>query len=288
MLAVQNSRSSLKVMAEIFSPSIFREIIHGGKNDAIIKKIKRYTLANNQSDVSEAIKLLYSALLASYRTEYFYKNALLTEQLLKKYNLSTTIVLNEFKIGNSKADFVLLNGESRVYEIKSDLDSLQKLPKQIADYKKFSDKIYIVTCEKFIEKIMEEYENSSIGIILFNEQNELKEFKSAKSDSSQLEHEIIFKTLRKNEYLDIIKNYFGFIPDAPNTKIFSVCKELVSEIDIKEFQKLAVEKLKKRRLQCVDLLKSNSTPNELKYLCYINDLSEMEYLRLFKFLNRKC
>jgi hypothetical protein len=286
MLGIPNDKNSLKVLSDVFSPAGLRRMIapHDQKN-VILKKLRKHTSSSCSSNVSDTIAQLYRALLFSYRTEYFYKNTLLTEELLKKYKLTSTVVLNEFKIGKSKADFVLLNGECRIYEIKSDLDGLHKLSKQISDYKKFSDKVYIVTCEKFIDRITTDYQDSSVGIILFSEQNKLVEVKAATSDASSLNHDAIFKTLRKNEYIELVENCFGFRPDVPNTKIFSVCNQLVHKIEIGQFQRLAVEKLKQRTLQCSKLLKSTSTPKELKYLCYVNDLSESEYNRLYKFLN---
>lgn len=286
MLGIPNDKNSLKVLSDVFSPAGLRRMIApNDQKNVILKKLRKHTSNSSSPNVSGTIAQLYRALLFSYRTEYFYKNTLLTEELLKKYQLSSTVVLNEFKIGKSKADFVLLNGECRIYEIKSDLDGLHKLSKQISDYKKFSDKVYIVTCEKFIDRIITDYQDSAVGIILFSEQNKLVEVKAATSDASSLNHDAIFKTLRKNEYVELVEDCFGFRPNVPNTKIFSVCNQLVHKIEIGQFQRLAVEKLKERTLQCSQLLKSSSTPKELKYLCYVNDLSESQYNRLYKFLN---
>ena len=43
--------------------------------------------------------------------------------------------------------------------------------------------------------------------------------------------------------------------------------------------------MKKRKLQCVDLLISERTPFELKFICNALDLNEDEYENLFNFLD---
>ncbi len=71
---------------------------------------------------------MYFVLKNSYRNEYYFKNTLFN-QLVKHYGLENSVVLDEFKIGGSIADFVFLNGEARVYEIKTAFDDLSKLKK---------------------------------------------------------------------------------------------------------------------------------------------------------------
>ena len=251
------------------------------------KKIKKhYSRETTNISYQKIIENLYSELQSEYRSEYFYKNNLLNKYLLKQYSLATTSVFNEFKIGNSIADFILLNGTVRIFEIKTDLDGLDKLEKQLNDYKQFADLVYIVTSSKYIDKILFEYSNSTIGVIEFTQRNTFKEHKKAESNNEFFNHLTIFKTLRKSEYLDITKNYFGNIPNVPNTKIFRACFELISTIEITEFQKLAFNKLKKRKIKCPDLLDSEKTPFELKQICYTLDFSEQEYNSLYTFLHK--
>jgi hypothetical protein len=285
MFQIANDRNSLRVLSEIFSPAALRKMIDIGGRPSILRKINKFTSSEAEITVAERLAHIHEGLLHTYRSEYFYKNALLTNELFKKYRLSETVVLNEFRIGKSKADFVLLNGECRIYEIKSDLDSLHKLAKQISDYRKFSDKIYIVTSEKFVERILAEYHASPVGILLFNRENKLIQVKSSESDVSELDHVTIFNTLRKNEYLELVKKHLGVHPDVPNTKIVSTCKALLSAIEVTQFQRIVIETLKQRKPKASRLIKSKCTPKELKYLCYISDLSDTEYYQLYKFLN---
>lgn len=287
MVLANRNIDSLRSLSEIFTTSNFNKIVRLADYKITERKIKKhYTKKTNNINYKIVLENLYSELQNDYRSEYFYKNNLLNTYLLRKYSLSTTTVFNEFKIGNSIADFVLLNGTARIFEIKTDLDGLNKLKKQISDYRQFADAVYIVTSSKYIDKVLLDYSKSTIGVIEFTQGNTLKEHKRAQSNTKYFNHEVIFKTLRKSEYLDIVDNYFGNIPDVPNTKIFRTCFELVSKIEIGQFQKIAFNKLKTRKIKCPNLLASQHTPFELKHICYTLDFSEQEYNSLYTFLNK--
>ncbi len=286
MIEIKNDIESLRSLSQIFTPSNFKKIVrkkdYSFINNRINKHISFQTPINKQS----LIEFIYHELHNNYKSEYLYKNALINKLLLGKYSLNTTTVINEFKIGNSIADFVLLNGEARVFEIKTELDSLNKLSKQVADYCQFANKVYVVSNSKFIDKLISEYADSNIGIIEYTQQNTLKEVVEAKDNVSFFSHLAIFKTLRKQEYLEIVNHYFGYLPNVPNTQIFKECVALIKHIEIKEFQILAFQKLKERKLKCPDLLKSEKTPYELKHICYSLDMNQNEYSELFEFLNQ--
>lgn len=55
--------------------------------------------------------------------------------------------------GKSRADIVVINNRISAFEIKSDYDSLDRLPNQIKEYDLTFEKNYIVTGNKYINKI---------------------------------------------------------------------------------------------------------------------------------------
>ena len=287
MILENKKNDNLRSLSQIFTASNFNSVVR--KNDFKLtdKKLKKhFSGIPPNTSYERVLNYLYLELQREYRSEYFYKNNLLHEYLLKKYSLATTNVLNEFNVGKSIADFVLLNGTARIFEIKTDLDGLEKLSKQINDYRQFADLVYIVTSSKYVDKILLNYSNTTIGVIEFTQRNTFQKRKEAETNISHFDHLTIFKTLRKPEYLAITKNHFGYIPDVPNTKIFRSCFELIREIEVAEFQKLVLKKLKERTIRCPSLLKSDKTPFELKQICYSLDFSEAEYETLYSFLNK--
>jgi len=278
--------NSLRSLSQLFTPTTFSKIVR--KNDYLIidNRLKKHIINTKGLSRIDLIRTIFNKLEKQYKSEYIYKNMLINKLLLGKYSLNTTTVINELKIKNSIADFVLLNGEIRIFEIKTELDSLRKLDKQVKDYKTFANKVFIVTNSKYVNSLLELYQDDTIGIIEYTTKKTLKEIKPAIEDNDYLNYEVLFKALRKNEYLELINNYFGFIPDVPNTLIFKECLKLAKTIEVSVFQKLVLKQLKKRKIRHPDLLKSTRTPYELKYLCYTLDFNEKEYKTLYEFLNK--
>lgn len=278
--------NKIRSLSQIISPSNFKKIVREDDYQSTFYKLKKYTKVSDSTTNLDAINLIYNSLLKNYKNEYVYKNILTNKLLLKKYSLKNTIALNEFNIGKSIADFVLLNGEARVYEIKTELDNLEKLDKQIEDYCQFGDKVYIVTSSKHVNKLIELYNNSTIGIIELTSRNALKTIKEATSNVATFNYEKLFKTLRKQEYLEIIDEYFHFVPEVSNTKIFKECLALAKKIEVSLFQKLVVNKLKSRNISNPKKIQEKVIPDSLKHICYTLDFSKNEYEKLNSFLNK--
>lgn len=91
--------------------------------------------------------------------------------------LENATLINEFVVGNwsRRVDLVLANGRLCAYEVKSELDSLRRLPGQITTYLKYFDKVSVVTVPKFVrsvkdivppqvEILLAEYDGDSIAV----------------------------------------------------------------------------------------------------------------------------
>lgn len=286
-MEITNNINEIRSLAQVLSPSNFKKIIRHRDYFSTFYRIKKYTTVQESTTNLETISGIYKTLIKDYKNEYVYKNILINKLLLKKHSLKNTIALSEFNIGNSIADFVLLNGEARIYEIKTELDNLEKLEKQIEDYYKFSDKVYIVTNSKHICNLKNLYKKSNVGIIELTERNALNTIKEAVSYKSSFNFEVLFKTLRKEEYSAIINEYYGIVPDVPNTKFYRECFSLAKKIEIFKFQNLVIKKLKLRNISNPNLIIEKSIPECLKHICYTLDFSKTEYKELDYFLTKR-
>ena len=283
VLNIENYR----ILSQIFTPNIVRNIVKENSIGLYNRKIKKHLKTNkNLTTNSQILSELYSLLEKDYRCEYIYKNQIF-QNLISKYSLENSSIFSEFKVGGSIADLFFLNGSIRIYEIKTELDTLTKLEKQIEDYFKVANKVYIVTDENYSEKILSKYENSKVGIIKFTSDFKLCFVKEAIEKNDGFDFETLFKLLRKQEYLELVFDNYKFIPDVPNTKIFKASYELLAKMDIVDFQKQVLSKLKERKLLNPDLLKSRNTPKELKHICNTLDFNEQEYQKLYNFLATK-
>lgn len=200
--------------------------------------------------------IIFQFLLKNYRNEYVYKNVIANKILLGRHSLNTSQMLTEFRVGKNKADVVILNGSSTVYEIKSEYDSFARLNKQIQSYLMAFEYVNLITSPSQIEMI-EKYLPEAIGILAFTKTNTISIIREPKSNLSNINLEFLFDSLRKEEYLNIISEFYGKLPDVPNTKIHQVSKELYSNIPLTDANKLTIQILKKRNTSkylrdCID------------------------------------
>ena len=165
--------------------------------------------------------------------------------LLGKHSLNTSHMLTEFRVGKNKADVVILNGTTMVYEIKSKYDSFTRLEKQIQSYFEIFDYVNVITSSSHAKKL-ETILPEKAGILVLTDSNTISKIREPISNKENINPAIFFDSLRKSEYMKIIKKYYGTIPDVPNTHIYKVCKKLYCEIPSVYANELTVEILKGR------------------------------------------
>lgn len=144
-------------------------------------------------------------LLKYYPNETSIKSSFINRILMtgKKH-----VTIFELPIINSRADLCKVNGESIVYEIKTDLDNFSRLPKQIDDYKEIFDKSFVIcSTEKVIQ--IKEYIPKETGIYSYKITKTGKYiFKMERSAliSKTLNCKEQLSILRKNELIKLIRN----------------------------------------------------------------------------------
>lgn len=79
----------------------------------------------------------------------------LKAKLVDKFIKSKVTAAFEIRVNKSRADFLTINGDSKSFEIKSELDNLTKLAKQVSDYEKVFDFNYVVIDQRHYVKAME-------------------------------------------------------------------------------------------------------------------------------------
>jgi hypothetical protein len=275
-------------ISRIFTNPLFKQIAQTGDNDYFFSKIKKYDffLQNESGDkVKNIISHAYDYLSKNYRNEYVYKNTIFNNILLGRHSLRTATMLNEFKIGNSIADIVIINGTSTVYEIKTELDSPEKLLKQIQDYKKVFAKVFLVVHHTLAHKYLPLIQNSTTGLLSLSERLNLTTVKEGIDDYSCLCNDTMMKSLRKQEYSCIVKKHTGAIPRVSNIRFFSECLALAREIDSKLLHDMMLVELRKRKPIASAFLESENLPKELKHICLCINPSKEEYGNLHHFLN---
>ena len=212
-----------------------------------MKCIQRYVKSDDVT-FGEAISEIYHYMDCEYRNEYFFKNTILNKLLIEKHDIYNTAALTELPIGESKADFIMINGKGVVYEIKTDLDSLTRLESQIKDYYKVFSYVYVVVSKKHIQKVKDCLANSKVGIYELTEEKKLIQRRKAYCNRDDLSHEAMFQLLRKHEFESIILKYYDQLPKVNNFQYYRECMRWLKEINVVTLQKDVMRCLKERTI----------------------------------------
>lgn len=272
------------ILNKVFTQYVLKDLIEKCKNEIYDTTINKFLDIGEEKN-QILIKKLYEYMGKNYRNEYFYQNTLLNKLLLGKHSLNTTTALTQIPIAKSKADFILINGKAVVYEIKTELDTFERLKTQLKDYYKAFDHVCVVTCENNYKKLEKLLENTPVGIYILTNRNTLKFKKEPIKNIEQLEHKSIFKILHKKEYENILLEYFQYLPNTTPVFYYRECYNLFSKIPLEEAYNIFLKQLKNRnKIKKNDFIK---VPYELKSLLYFYNPSNEDYLKLDKFLRQE-
>lgn len=98
------------------------------------------------------IRAIYNDIILRYYPNEICIKATFIKQILMKGKSHVTIF--ELPVGSSRADLCKINGTSVAYEIKTDLDNFNRLEKQINDYYKIFEEVYIICSESNIDNVI--------------------------------------------------------------------------------------------------------------------------------------
>lgn len=271
------------VLNRIFTQATLKELIENFSTDnAYFSVIKRIIVNPESKENGQIISEIYEYLKNDYRNEYFYKNTLLNKLLLGVHKPTTTTALAEISVGKSKADFILINGRAVVYEIKTGLDTFERLRTQLQDYYKAFDHVVVLTDEKNQKTILKILEDSPVGVYLMTKRNQIKKLKEPVCCSNFLSLSEMFKILNKDEFENILINQYKYLPDVPPVHYYKKCKEMFCALDLTLAYSLFLEQLKRRNKIIKESYKD--VPYELKTLVYFSRYKENDYNKLQDFL----
>jgi len=219
-------------LASLFSASVLQRIATTGTSD-----LMEYVLAQSGFSAAfgtvdclgERFEQVYQYLLRYYRCEYVYKNLLVEKLVFGRHSPNSATMLGEFRVGSRKADAVLLNGTSCGFEIKTELDSLDRLDEQLYAYISVFDRVYVVTSEEREAELLPRLPEG-VGLLLLTRRLTFREARKAGSGRNSVRQRQILDSMRRPEYTQVVKSVFGAVPDVPNGRIYSECSALFDRI----------------------------------------------------------
>lgn len=143
-------------------------------------------------------------MLADYEIRERLLTKLHTDNQNKSYRIIEELVICS---GEVRVDIALANGHMHGYEIKSDLDTLERLPKQIHCYDSTFDKNTIIVGEKFRYKIVEHVpKHWGIEVAYLNRFGNVSLERIRKSESNKsIEYQRLLELLWNKELKGFLK-----------------------------------------------------------------------------------
>ena len=274
------------ILTRVFTQNMLKELMSDYSDTPILSNIvKRYELKyEGETKNEKIISEIYQYISRSYRNEYFYKNTLLNKLIISAHRLKTTTALTEVPIAKSKADFIMINGKAVVYEIKTELDTFERLESQISDYYKAFDHVCVVTSESQAEELQVQFNNTPVGIYVLSDKNTLRRLKEPQEFRGNLDKEQIFKILNKPEYENIVRKVIKGLPDVTPVRYYRECKRIACELPLDELYSLFLKELKKRNK--IDVIDFEQIPYALRFLVYFSKFQKDQLLELDDYLNQ--
>lgn len=210
-------------------------------------KIERYDdkwLNSQNQTYLDYLKYVYSILADNYQNEYVFKNEFLNNWLIKELGETNSQIFSEFRVGNSIADLVMFNGCSKIFEIKTELDTDSRLTLQLENYEKAFNQIFLIIPKSKVH--IYEKQDASIGLITYDPSSEnlFSIYRNA-TLNLDIEASAIMSILHTNEYKSIVRGHYGYLPQMTSFNQFKVCSELIFEIPKEKLHKLFIDEMKK-------------------------------------------
>lgn len=185
--------------------------------------------------------------------------------LLRDKSFNYTKAFWQLHVAESIADLVMINGHGAVYEIKSDLDSFERLNRQINDYFKVFSYVNIVIPEYRIECASRELSSMcDFGIHVLTKRGALHCVRKSRKYDASLESNALIRMLRKPEYTSVLEREGMRIPDSRLASYYVECCELFQKIPLDRAQWDVIAQLKLRNRKTRDDLPESPVREQVR------------------------
>jgi hypothetical protein len=275
-------------ISRFFASSVIREMARKGRSPLFARLARQSGLIDSIS-VSQRVCSLFDRAFSvlkreGYRHEYIYKAALTHKILLGKHSLQTASMLNEFRVGDCKADLAILNGTATVYEVKSERDSLSRLERQVAAYATVFARVYVIAAEDHVSGVLASVPKD-VGVLRLNGRHQISTLREAADRPERTRPAAIFGSIRTLEARLILQSCGVSVPVVPNTEISSVLRGLFIRLGPREAHEGMVHVLKKTRNLLPLSTLVDRLPRSLQTAALSVPLRRLEHARLVAAVN---
>lgn len=153
-----------------------------------------------------------------------------------------TIIVDELDVcyGSARVDVAVINGALHGYEIKSERDTLERLPHQVEEYSKVFDYVTLVCGEKYLDKLDENIPAWWGVYTVKNNGTALKVEQIRESERNiSLDSFALAQFLWRDEMLEILPNYTSdkIIKKSPKYKLWEFLAENMAISELQDYVK---------------------------------------------------
>ncbi|MES2314949.1 MAG: sce7726 family protein [Patescibacteria group bacterium] len=154
----------------------------------------------------------------------------------KQYNNHPAKIIEEFSVcdGAARVDLAAVNGIMHGFEIKSDIDSLNRLPHQIELYGSVFDRVTLVVGATHLYEafnMIPEWWGVLVARINKNGTVSFNEIRSPKKNRNVKIHSVV-KLLWKEEAISVLEG-IGFARGYKSKNREQICRKITEELDLK-------------------------------------------------------
>ncbi|WP_415750701.1 sce7726 family protein [Delftia acidovorans] len=219
-----------------------------------------------------------------YRCEYYYKAAIANRIVYGRHSPRTSSLAIELNVHDSIVDAVVFNGTSTAYEIKTEFDSPVRLTTQTPAYLRAFDKVNVVTDPRSGERYMRTLD-PRVGVIVLNRNNSFSILRPPLADVARIEPSVVFRMLRRHEYMKVIGAHFGPQPDLPNGMVDAHYRKLFSALTSHQAHEALISAMRARTTCDGFVSYLCELPSSLRALGYATPLSAPQRARVLACLS---
>jgi hypothetical protein len=283
-----SKQERLIAISRMFSSSVLQELARKGRSPSFLNLFRIAGLSDSlsrSSRVADAYDFAFKCLKQEgVRDEYVYKSALFHKILVGRHSLQTASLLNEFRVGECKADLAILNGTSTVYEVKSERDTLMRLGRQTRAYLSVFARVYVITAQSHVNAVLSSIPRD-VGVLCLNHRFQISLVREAVDAPERTSPTSIFDSIRTEEARMILLSAGIAVPDVPNTQRSAMLREYFLALSPRIAHEGMVAVLKKTRSQSrlADLLLQ--LPRSLQSAAISVPLRKLDHSRLVAAVN---
>lgn len=231
--------------------------------------------------LGEILDDAFEALRATRRSEYVYKNDVVSRLVFGRHKPTSAAAALEFGVGSSKADVVVVNGTTTVYEIKTDYDSFARLDSQQRDYAEFAEHVYVVVSPQRGQAALDAVPHH-VGVIALSRSGRMSTVRSAEGGLERIKPTRLFQALRSGERAAVLEAE-GQHHDGSTVGM----REAFTRVPVASLHSHTVRLLRQRFGAAADIVTNPRFPHSLRALAYGVPLSGSGQSRLLERLQER-